>query len=70
MERIQDCLATGESFDEGVSVHSVANSLLIFLVGLAEPIIPFKFNAIALKVASEQPDQSYVVCALARFSPY
>lgn len=64
MAQLQECLATGDPFDQlGLSVHSVANTLLDFLAALAQPVIPYSFTRIVLEVANK-PEQ----CKLVRLS--
>jgi len=40
VDRIRDDLDTGKEFDQGYSVHSMAECLIYFLNSLAEPIFP------------------------------
>jgi hypothetical protein len=69
MARLQECLATGDPFDDtGLSVHSVANTLLDFLAALAQPVVPYSFTRIVLEVANKNPEQCKLVCRCARSS--
>ncbi|CAL1542649.1 unnamed protein product [Lymnaea stagnalis] len=51
---IRDCLDTGkpENISDSLSVHSVAESLLLFLECLAQPVIPFEFYSRCLSTSN------------------
>lgn len=52
MAQIRDCLDTGESFStHAFNVHSMANTLVNFLCGLSEPVIPASLFQRALDVS-------------------